>query len=149
MNLRKSPFALYYLEKRQTKKVVDTSDNAVPLDSTNIGTRHGTSYHSTSAMLTETDDTSQSVLAPNQQNKNKLAELWEKAKQNFNVTDGLLYSLVYAFTLTFICYPGLATDNTYKFLLSNNSYDSWRVLTTQITFTSFDVVGRILGSATW
>ena len=70
-----------------------------------------------------------------------------KAKQNFKMTDGLLYSLVYTFGMTFICYPGLAMDDTIKFLLSSDNYRSWHVLFTQIVFALFDTTGRIVGGA--
>ena len=43
---------------------------------------------------------------------------------NFRMTDGLLWALIYVFVLTFICYPGLSSDNTIKFLENIDNYTS-------------------------
>ena len=64
---------------------------------------------------------------------------------NFRSTDGLLWALVYVFVLTFICYPGLATDDTIKFMENVNNYASWHVLFIQATFNLLDTIGRYMG----
>ena len=61
------------------------------------------------------------------------------------MTDGLLWALVYVFVLTFICYPGLATDNTINFMSGMNNYESWHVLFIQATFNFMDTIGRYSG----
>ena len=61
------------------------------------------------------------------------------------MTDGLLVALIYCFVLTFICYPGLAADNTTQFLESVNNYSSWHILLIQGIFNFFDTVGRYCG----
>jgi len=59
--------------------------------------------------------------------KQTLSKYFASAMLNFKRTDGLLWALVYIFLLTFICYPGLATDNTVHFLqniTSTTNYSS-------------------------
>ncbi len=74
-----------------------------------------------------------------------MAKYFEQAKINLKRTDGLLYALIYVFVLTFICYPGLATDSTVHFLQETKSYDSWHILFVQALFNSMDAVGRFMG----
>ena len=64
---------------------------------------------------------------------------------NFNSTDGLLWALVYVFVLTFICYPGLATDDTIKFMENMKNYESWHPLFIQANFNLLDTIGRYMG----
>ena len=61
------------------------------------------------------------------------------------MTDGLLYSLVYVFVLTFICYPGLASDSTIKMIQDVKNYDSWHILFVQAIFNFCDAIGRYCG----
>ena len=65
--------------------------------------------------------------------------------ENFRRTDGLLWALVYVFVLTFICYPGLASDDTIKFMQSMNNYVSWHFLFIQAIFNFMDTIGRYMG----
>lgn len=60
--------------------------------------------------------------------KSSLSAYLAEAKQNFNMTDGLLWALIYVFILTFICYPGLASDSTIRFLEDLTNYDSWHII---------------------
>ena len=69
----------------------------------------------------------------------------KQAKQNFQSTDGLLYALTYIFLLTFICYPGLASDVSINFLESINNYDTWKILFIQGCFNLCDCIGRYCG----
>ena len=64
---------------------------------------------------------------------------------NFKMTDGLLWALVYVFVLTFICYPGLASDDTTFFMEGINNYDSWHNLFIQAVFNFMDTIGRYSG----
>lgn len=73
--------------------------------------------------------------------RRKLAE----AKQSLKMTDGLLYALIFVFILTFICYPGLASANTIKFMEDWTNYPSWHFLFVQTIFNLFDTVGRYAG----
>ena len=102
------------------------------LDGANIGTPNASEMKA-------------SVKSIEEQPKQTLGEQWVKAKQNFSMTDGLLYALVYVFVLTFICYPGLTTDDTIDYLTSLKSYDSWHILVTQAVFNAFDTIGRYSG----
>ena len=64
------------------------------------------------------------------------------------MTDGLLIALVYVFVLTFICYPGLASDNTLKFMKDMKNYESWHFLIIQAFFNFCDAIGRYCGGVT-
>ena len=68
---------------------------------------------------------------------------------NFKMTDGLLWALIYVFVLTFICYPGLATDDTINFLKSKfdsiDKYNSWHIIFIQLIFNFADTAGRYSG----
>ena len=77
--------------------------------------------------------------------KGSLALYLQQAKINLKRTDGLLYSLIYVFVLTFICYPGLASDSSIRFLEDTKEYDSWHILFVQACFNSMDAVGRYMG----
>ena len=44
------------------------------------------------------------------------------------MTDGLLLALLYVFLLSFICWPGLAVNDTIQFLTGVNNYESWHIL---------------------
>ena len=61
------------------------------------------------------------------------------------MTDGLLWALIYVFVLTFICYPGLASDSTLKFEESLTNYASWHIITVQAIFNFCDTAGRYCG----
>ena len=74
-----------------------------------------------------------------------MKKYFAQAMVNFRSTDGLLWALVYVFVLTFICYPGLATDDTIKFMENVNNYASWHVLFIQATFNLLDTIGRYMG----
>jgi len=64
------------------------------------------------------------------------------------MTDGLLYSLMYIFVLTFICYPGLAITCTVNFLKDVNNYESWKFTFIQSLFNLNDMIGRYMGGIT-
>ena len=64
------------------------------------------------------------------------------------MTDGLLYALLYVFILTFICYPGLALNDTITFMEDWNNYNSWHVLFIQGIFNLCDSIGRYCGGVT-
>lgn len=61
------------------------------------------------------------------------------------MTDGLLWALIYIFILTFVCYPGLASDNTIKFLEDLTNYSSWHIIFIQAIFNLCDTIGRYMG----
>lgn len=77
--------------------------------------------------------------------KNIFAKKLNEATKSLKMTDGLLYALIYIFILTFICYPGLAVDNTIKFMLDWNNYLSWHFIFIQAVFNFMDTVGRFMG----
>ena len=94
----------------------------------------------------ESSHHSESVLSRDQNTQSlSLAVYWAQAKCNFRRTDGLLLALLYVFLLTFICYPGLAINDTLHFLTSVSNYESWHILLIQAIFNLFDTIGRYCG----
>ena len=83
------------------------------------------------------------------ENKKSLSKYFKQAMVNFKMTDGLLWALMYVFVLTFICYPGLASDDTINFLKSSidtsSKYNSWHIIFIQLIFNLTDTVGRYSG----
>jgi hypothetical protein len=67
------------------------------------------------------------------------------AKVNFMKTEGLLFSLLFIYILTFIVFPAVAFDTTLKVLSSLNNAESWVFLTLNTVFSIFDTVGRKMG----
>lgn len=67
------------------------------------------------------------------------------AKVNFMKTEGLLFALMYVFTLTFVVFPAVAFDTTLNCMSNLNNTDSWVFLTLNTTFSVFDTIGRKMG----
>ena len=57
-------------------------------------------------------------------------------------TKGLLPALFYAFTLTFIVFPGVVQDTNFKFMDGWQNEDSYFILTTLTIFNIWDTIGR-------
>ncbi len=68
------------------------------------------------------------------------------ASENFSVTDGLLYALLYVYILTFTLYPGVALDTTLSFFSNLPNSRSWFIVFMNTIYSLFDTIGRKLGS---
>jgi len=137
--LKKNEFAQYYLKKLEKKSPsVNSTDPRYEqvLNNTQSTLSPGASHQTHPESVLSKDP------APE---KGSLALYLTQAKINLKRTDGLLYSLIYVFVLTFICYPGLASDSTIRFLEKTKEYDSWHILFVQACFNSMDAVGRYMG----
>ena len=55
---------------------------------------------------------------------------------------GLLPALGYAFTLTFVVFPGVVQDTRFGFLRGWKSEESWFILLTLTLFNVCDTIGR-------
>ena len=61
------------------------------------------------------------------------------------MTDGLLVSILFVFTLTFVCFPGLVEDTELRLLDGVPNMVSWWNLLVLSVFNFFDSMGRYLG----
>ena len=78
--------------------------------------------------------------------KESFSKFMSSAKENFINTQGLLFALLYVFTLTFIVFPAVSFDTTLNFMTNPDSDASaWVYLTLNTVFSVFDTVGRKMG----
>ena len=64
------------------------------------------------------------------------------ARKHFSATQGLLYALFFAFTLTFIVFPAVEQDTNFEFMADWDNEESWFILSTLTLFNIWDTVGR-------
>lgn len=67
------------------------------------------------------------------------------AKRNFMQTEGLLFSLLYIFLMTFVIFPNALASSYYGFLLGRNQELSWYYCINTTIFCIGDAIGRKLG----
>lgn len=66
--------------------------------------------------------------------------------RNFGITEGLLYSLLYVFIVTFVVFPGVAFHTNLKFFTGIPNSVGWFTVFINTVFSVFDTVGRKVGA---
>jgi hypothetical protein len=84
---------------------------------------------------------------PALQRKETLSSVSQTVVENFRSTEGLLYSLVYVFIVTFVLFPGASEDTYFNFFTKRDikNSESWFDLLVVFMFNICDTIGRYLG----
>jgi hypothetical protein len=80
--------------------------------------------------------------------KETLRSLSLTVKENFKSTQGLLYTLVFIFAVTFLLFPATVACSDFNFInnMNLNNTDGWYRLIINFIFSLFDTIGRLASS---
>lgn len=139
--LSKNDFAVYYLDWTKNPAYI-LKRKATLMNSPNLSERDKHEF----GLLDSNSKSNQSSVA--QAPLEETFSSWfSAAKRNFSTTDGLLYAMMWVFTMTFIVFPGVMDTTYYNFMTGMNNEISWFFLLNSTIFNVFDTIGRKAGGS--